>query len=102
MWAFLWLRQAGATLDWGARASRCRGFSSCEEQALEHVGFSTCSSQAPEHRLSIVAHGLNCSAAWTRSGIKPMSLVLADGFFTTEPATREAWVSGNFEIILLN
>ena len=86
----------------------CSGFSlqwlllNCRAQALKLSGFNNCGSQALEHRLSIVAHGLNCSAAWTRSGIKPMSLVLADGFFTTEPATREAWVSGNFEIILLN
>ena len=47
----------------GTQASHPAGLSSCGEQVLDHAGFSNFGSWALEHRLSIVTHGLSCSAA---------------------------------------
>ena len=51
---FLQLRQAGATLRGGVRASRCGDFSCCAARASVVVarGFSSCGSWGLEHRLS--------------------------------------------------
>ena len=79
----------------GVRFSQCSSFSRCGTQALGCTGFSSCGtwlsscgSQALEHKLSrcgtqnYLLHG-----TWDppSPGIKPMSPVLAGGFFTTEP-----------------
>ena len=59
------VQRAGATLHCGARASHCGGFSCCRARASVVVarGLSSCGSWDLERRLSIVAHGLSCSAA---------------------------------------
>ena len=95
-WVFV---TAGAFLYWGERgllSSCCAGFSGCRARAPGHLLISNCNIcvqwlRMPSSRA--VAHGLSCSAAcaqWDppRSGIKPTSPGLADGFFTTEPPAR--------------
>ena len=77
----------------GLWISVCRSFY-CGAQALGHAGFTRCGtwaqqcgSQAPEHRL-------NSCGAWAQllhlsnPRIKPNSLELAGGFFTTEPPEK--------------
>ena len=88
---FSLIRQAGATLWLWHTGSHCSDFSCCGGQALGCAGFSSCGSQALEHRLNScdtwtqLLHGM-----WdlTGSGIEPTSLVLANGFFITEPPSE--------------
>ena len=73
--------EQGLLCNWGVWASHPSGFSCCGERALGCMGFSSWGSR-------ILEHGLHCSAECGDlhgSGIKPVSLALADGFFTTEP-----------------
>jgi len=62
------------------------GLNSCRARALEHT-LSSCGAQAQ----------LLCGR-WDLpgSGIEPVSPALTGGFFTTEPATREALVLSIF------
>ena len=93
--AFLQLRQAGATLRCGARASHCSGLSCRRARALGRWasvvlvrGLSSCGSQALEHRLSScgawaqLLHGM-----WNlpRPGLEHVSPALAGEFLTTAP-----------------
>ena len=57
------------------RLYRAQGLSSCGSQVLEHR-LSGCGAQA------LLLHSMGLLP---RSGIKPVSLALAGGFFTTEP-----------------
>ena len=55
--AFLWWRQAGATLRWGTRVSHCSGFSGARAlgawaSVVVAHGLSSCGLRALEHRLS--------------------------------------------------
>ena len=64
------------------------GFFCCEAQAPGHVGFSSCGTWALEHRLnSCGTWAMLLQDKWDlpRSGIEPVSLDLAWGFFSTEP-----------------
>ena len=73
--------EQGLLCNCRAWASHPSGFSCCGARALGCMGFSSCGSQ-------ILEHGLHCSAecgGLHGSGIKPVSLALADGLFTTEP-----------------
>ena len=71
----------------GALVSRCGGFSRCGALAPGCEGFSSCGSQALQHRLNSCGAELKllCSM-WDLpgSGIEPVSLALAGGFFFTE------------------
>ena len=82
------------------QASCCSGFSCCLAWTLGSVGFTSCGSRAVEHRLNSCGPWASLLLSlWDplRSGIKPMSPVLAGGFFTTEPpgklpyCTINAW-----------
>ena len=85
--AFLWLRQAGATLQLRCMVFSLHGFC-CGAGALGHGGCSSCSSRALEHRRN--SHGawaeLRCRM-WDLPGpgTEPVSPALAGRFFTTEP-----------------
>ena len=80
--------EQGLLSSCSVQASHCGGFSCCRAQALGHTGFCSCGTRALECSLS------SCGA-WAQlfhnmqdyrgSGIKPMSLALAGGFFATEP-----------------
>ena len=83
---FLQLRQAGATLRCGARASRCGGFSCCKAWALGiwasvavACRLSSCGTRAQ------LLHG-----TWdpSRPGIEPVFPALAGGFSTTVPLRK--------------
>ena len=65
---------SGLLSSCGPQAPHCGGFSCCGAQALECVGFGSCDAQA------WLSHSL-----WNlpRSGIKPVSQALAEGFLTT-------------------
>ena len=81
------VRQAGATLGCGVRASHCGGFSCCGAQALQCTGS------------VVVAHGLSCSVAcgiFLDQGSNPVSPALAGGFLTTEPSGKPCPVLLNF------
>ena len=92
---FLQLRQAGATLPCGVRASRCDGFSCCGARALGAQasvvvarGLSSCGSRDLEFRLSSCgarAQLLRCMWDLPEPGLKPMSPALVGGFLTTAP-----------------
>ena len=78
---------SGAALQLRPLCFNCGGSSFCRPQALGLTGFSSCGSQALEHRLSgcgAQAQVLRGMRYLPRSGIEPMSLALAGGFFTTE------------------
>ena len=81
---FLQLRQAGATLRCGARASHCGGFSCCRAWALG-AGFSSCSTRAQQLWLTgseVVVHGLQNAS----SGVVThrLSCSMACGIFPDE------------------
>ena len=95
---FLWLRQAGATLRCGARASHCGGLSLCGARMLGAPasvvvtpGLSSHSARALEHRFSScgVWAQLLCSM-WDPPGprLEPVSPTLAGGFPTTAPTGK--------------
>ena len=73
---FLQLRQAGATLHRGARASHHRGPPPTAEHRLQTRRLSSCGSRAQS------LHG-----TWDlpRPGLEPVSPALAGGFSTTAP-----------------
>ena len=89
------MRQAGAVLCCGARASRCGGFSCCRARALgartsvvvAH-GLRSCDLRALEHRLSSCgARAYLLRGMWDLPGpgVEPVSPALASGFLTTVP-----------------
>ena len=92
---FLQLRQAGATLHCGARASHCGGFSCCGAQALGTRasvvvarGLSSCGSQALEHRVSSCgAWAQLLRGKWDlpRPGLEPIFPALAGRLLTIAP-----------------
>ena len=97
---FLQLRQTGATLRCGARASHCGGFSCCGAQALgarasvvvAH-GLSSCGSRALERRLSSCgARAQLLRGLWDLPGpgLEPVSPALAGGFLTTAPPGKSS------------
>ena len=84
--AFLQLRGVDYSLA-GAPVSHFGGFSCCGALAPGCEGFSSCGAQALEHRLnSCGAQPKLLCSIWDLpgSGIKPVSLALAGGFFITE------------------
>ena len=88
VWAFLQLRQVGATLSWGAGFSCCRAWDlGTRGPAAAAGGLNGCSSRPPEHRLSVC---LWPTAATTRMRGPPwpVSPALAGGLFTTQPPEK--------------
>ena len=86
---FLQLRQAGATLRYGARASHCGGFSCCGAQAL-----GMWASVVVAHRLSSCgsrAQLLHSMWDLPGPGIKPVTPALAGGFLTTVPPGKSLY-----------
>ena len=87
----------------GVRASHCSGFSCCRAWALcgqtsiaVVCGLSSCDSWSLEHKLTIVAHGLSCSAACGIFRDWALNLRLlhwqADSLSLTEPPRKPpAW-----------
>ena len=89
---FIQLRQAWATLHWGARASRCGGFS-LQSMGSRHAGFSSCGSRALECRLSSCgARAQLLHSMWDLPGlgIEPVSPALAGRFLSTAPPGKPA------------
>ena len=69
----------------GAQASHCHGLSHCGARAPGHTGFSNCSVRTQLNSCGACAQLLHSIRDLPRSGIKPVSPALADGFPTTEP-----------------
>ena len=101
--------EQGLLSSCGAQASHCSGFSCCRAQALEHSAFSRCGTRAQQLRLWPLEHRLSsCSTQLIalrhvgsfRSGIEPMSPVLAGRFFTTEPPGKPH-IFKNYQFILI-
>ena len=82
--------EQGLLSSCGAPPSHWGGFCHRGAWALGHFGFSSCSSTALEHRFNINSCSTRAQPPcrmWDlhRSGTEPMSLAVADGFFTIEP-----------------
>ena len=101
LFIYFWLRWVfvaahGLSLvaeSWGYSSLRCAGFSLwwlllLRSAGSRHAGFSSCGSRALEHRLSSCgARAQLLRDMWDppRTGLEPVSLVWAGGFFTTAP-----------------
>ena len=86
-WAFLQLWAARATLSLHAQAAGGAALC-CGARALGRACFSSCGSWALGRRLSHCGSRVQLLfVIWelAESGIEPVSLALAGGFFTTEP-----------------
>ena len=83
----------------GYSALACSGFWLCGfvlwSVSSGHTCFSSCSFWALEHRLSHCGSWVQLHVIWdlAESGIEPVSLALAGGFFTTEPPGKSLQIS---------
>ena len=93
--AVLLLRGLFSSLASGSHSSR-------GAWASHWGGFSCCGSWALDHKLnSCETWAYLLSGMWDlpRSGIEPMSPVLAGGFFTTEPTGKPLYLSSYCRIL---